>query len=931
MSKSTIDIQNIKDTLNLPSSTFAMRGNLMANEPIRYKRWDEEKKYQKMANANKGKRGFTLHDGPPYANGNIHIGHALNKILKDIVVKYNYFNGKDVSFTPGWDCHGLPIEQKVEEHINKTTKNFKELSILQIRELCYAHATEFVGIQEQQFKNLGVLSNFDNKYLTLQKNYESDIYNELVAICKNDLLIQRSKPVYWSWSAQSALAEAEIEYKDKESNSIYVAFKLKDNKELSNAKLVIWTTTPWTLLANEGISLHPDEEYIVTDDNFIVAKKLLANLKELGVVSGNEARKVDQKELENTYAINPLNDRDSKIMLGEHVTMDSGTGCVHTAPGHGEDDYKIGLKYNLEVTMPISANGTYDESVREKGLAKNPDDFVGKHIYKSEELIMELLGDALLYATKIKHSYPYCWRTSKPVIYRATKQWFIALDKPYGKDGKTLRERALSAIADIEFYPASGKNRLKSMIEARPDWCISRQRKWGVPIAFFINKNTKEVIKDNEVLEHIAEIFKTKGTNAWYEMSIEELLPKGSELNPDELEKTLDILDVWFESGSSQNAVLKNPIYEAGEHPADVYLEGSDQHRGWFQASLLVSLASSCVSPFKTIITHGFTMDAKGEKMSKSKGNVIDPDKIIKQFGGEILRLWVGMVEFSSDQKISNEILKQISEQYRKIRNTARYLLSNTGDLDEIIPLSNKDAYANIDKWILQRAKIVFDEVDELFGKYEYALGFNKLNSFLVSELSNVYLDVCKDKLYCDSANSKSAKASKSAMALIAQNLIHALAPVLTYTCDEIIEHAPKVIKGDAGDIFEFSKTTIDGFDDSDMSVDMDKLVEIKKVFNENIENLKANKVIKSTLELVVYSQNKDIFDVCFSACEDWLIVSEIVSSKLDGEVLAKFSVGDDEFEIYKSNKHKCPRCWKLNTNSEDELCSRCDDAVAKL
>ncbi len=906
-----------KQTILLPKTQFPMRGNLPQNEPKVYKKWDEEKVYDRMKVNRKGADSFTLHDGPPYANGHIHIGHALNKTLKDIIVKYHYFDGKSVRFTPGWDCHGLPIEQKVEEKIGGAKK--KELPKSKLRELCRNHATKFIDIQREEFKALGVIADWKKPYLTMDFKFEANIYRELINIAKQGLLVQRSKPVYWSWAAQTALAEAEVEYEDKVSPSIYVAFKLKNSDE----SVIIWTTTPWTLPANTGIALNGEETYVKTTDGFIIAKKLYNFCIENEIVTGEVVEDIDPSTLENTYATNPLNGRDSKIILGDHVMMDSGTGAVHTAPGHGEDDYKVGLKYNLDVIMPVGPNGAYDNTIVRENLLPNPEEFLNVNVFKANDKILELLGDALIKKVDLTHSYPHCWRTHKPIIFRATKQWFIAIDENYGKDENTLRENALKAIEDIKFYPAHGENRLTSMIENRPDWCISRQRDWGVPIAFFRNKLTDEIIYDEKVLNYVAMIFEMKGADAWYDMSIEELLYPGSGLNPDDLEKTMDILDVWFDSGSTQNAVLRSRNYDAGSYPADMYLEGSDQHRGWFQSSLLTSMASNEMAPYKSILTHGFTVDAKGEKMSKSKGNVVAPEKVMKQFGSEILRLWVAMSDYQSDLKISDEILKQMAEQYRKIRNTARFLMANIDDLDAIVEI---DQMGLTDKWILTRAKTVFDSIDTDFKEYDYSRGLNKLNNFLVADLSNIYLDICKDKLYCNDKNGIERRASQSAMAMILKSLIGTLAPILTYTMDELISYAPEFIKGDAKDIFDYEKYSIPAVESS---IDAQYLLEAKEKFNESIETLKKEKSIKSTLELVIYSESEKLDQLTSTEREDWFVVSKIIHHKEDDK-LATFEVDGDTFEVYKASKAKCPRCWKFRAKDEESLCQRCDEVVNK-
>ena len=904
-----------KESLLIPKTEFPMRGNLPNNEPVKYKQWDEKKVYEKMKRNRVGCESFTLHDGPPYANGNIHIGHALNKILKDIINKFHYFEGKSIRYVPGWDCHGLPIEQKVEEKIGSEKK--KILPKSKLRQLCRDHAAKFVDIQRTEFKQLGVIADWENPYLTMDFKFEANIYRELCAIAKQGLLIQRSKPVYWSWAAQTALAEAEVEYEDKTSPSIYVAFK----HESIDASIIIWTTTPWTLPANTGIALNGEEEYVKTSDKFIVAKKLYAEAKENGIIHGDILESINPKDLENTFALNPLNGRKSKVILGDHVLMDSGTGAVHTAPGHGEDDYKVGLRYNLEVLMPVDSEGKYDNTIVREKLLPNPEQYVGTHVFKANEIVMELLGEALLKRVDITHSYPHCWRTHKPVIFRATKQWFIAIDEVYGKNQKTLRDNSLDCLKDIKFYPEHGINRLSSMIENRPDWCISRQRDWGVPIAFFRNKVTDTIVYDEKVLNYVAMIFEQKGADAWYDLSIEELLYPGSGLNPNDLEKTMDILDVWFDSGSTQYAVLKSRNYDAGTPIADMYLEGSDQHRGWFQSSLLTSMASSEKAPYKSILTHGFTVDAKGEKMSKSKGNVVAPEKVLKEFGSEILRLWVAMSDYQSDLKISDDILKQMGEQYRKIRNTARFLLANINDLEE---LASTDTFGKLDLWIIKKAKIVFDGIDSDFKAYDYSRGLNKLNNFLVADLSNIYLDVCKDKLYCDGKNSVERRASQSAMAMITMSLIGTLAPILTYTMDELLSFAPEFIKNGAVDIFDYKKYVLPSLS-SDINEDI--LFEAKEKFNESIENLKKDKIIKSALELEIYTDSADILALPQIEAEDLFLVSCVLSKQL-ATPLVSFKVGESSFEVYKATKNKCPRCWKFSSEKEDCLCDRCHKVV---
>ncbi|HEX5709738.1 MAG TPA: isoleucine--tRNA ligase [Sulfuricurvum sp.] len=910
-----------KDTLLLPQTQFPMRGNLINNEPLRYASWITEDVYGRMKTNRKGAQSFTLHDGPPYANGNTHIGHALNKILKDIIVKYHYFNGKSVRFTPGWDCHGLPIEQQVEKKLGGKQKK-ELLSTAEIRKLCRAHAAEFVDIQRSEFKKLGVIADWDNPYLTMDYKFEANIYRTLCAVAKKGLLIERSKPVFWSWAERTALAEAEVEYEDKEDYSIYVAFELSDEAKVrvgieGNASIVIWTTTPWTLPANTGISLNPEETYVRTSDGYIVAQKRYEAMIEEGVLSGSVVQKIDAVKFENLYAINPLNGRPSHLVLGEHVLMENGSGCVHTAPGHGEDDYRIGLRYNLEVVMPVDETGCYDATLVKEKLLPNPETFVGMHIFKANEPILELLGENLLKVSKFRHSYPHCWRSHTPLIFRATRQWFISVDGVPEGETKTLREIAQAEVAKTVFYPETGRNRLNSMVENRPDWCISRQRDWGVPIAFFRIKATGEVILDEKTLNFTAMIFEMHGSDAWYAMEISELLYPGCPYKADELEKVTDILDVWFDSGSTWNAVLKSRNYDAGTYPADLYIEGSDQHRGWFQSSLFLSTAVEHIAPYKALLTHGFTVDEKGEKMSKSKGNVVAPDTVLKEYGSEILRLWVAMSDYQGDLKISGNILKQTAEQYRKLRNTFRIMLANLDGLEEIVAYSEM---GEIDKWIVAKAKEVFDETHRLFGEYNFVHGMSGLNYFIVNELSGVYIDITKDRMYCDAADSHTRRSTQSAMAIIARSMLGLIAPILTYTADEIFENAPAVIKGNARDIFDVIYASIDEvqshWDDANAKI-------VRVAFNEIVDGLKKEKVIKNTLELVISTTSPLLSAMKKEDIEEYLVISKWCACTLK-DVLGSFEIEGKTFNIALATKAKCPRCWKYHSVDEETLCERC-------
>lgn len=914
-----------KETLLLPVTDFAMRGNLTQNEPLRYKKWDDQNVYEKMKKNRKGAKSFTLHDGPPYANGHTHIGHALNKVLKDIIIKHNYFNGRSIRFTPGWDCHGLPIEQQVEKKLGGKAKK-ELLETAKVRELCRAHAQEFIDIQREEFKKLGVIADWNNPYVTMDYKFEANIYRTLCSVAKKGLLVERSKPVFWSWAERTALAEAEVEYEDKESHSIFIAFELSDEAKSKlgisgKAAPVIWTTTPWTIPANTGISLNPNEEYVLTTTGYIVAKELLNSLKEQGVLEGEIAQSFSAKLFENLLATNPLNGRASRIVLGEHVLVDNGTGCVHTAPGHGEDDYRVGLVYDLEVVMPVDETGCYDQTVVGLGLIPNAEDFVGMHIFKANDPLIELMGESVLKVSKFKHSYPHCWRSHTPLIFRATKQWFIAVDEKPEGESKTLREIALGEVEKTSFIPATGRNRLNSMVANRPDWCISRQRDWGVPIAFFRVKATGEVLLDEKVLNFVAMIFEMKGSDVWYSMSIAELLYPGCGYKPEELEKVTDILDVWFDSGSTWNAVLKSRNYDAGEYQADLYVEGSDQHRGWFQSSMFLSAAVEHKAPYKGVLTHGFTVDEKGEKMSKSKGNVVAPEKVLKEFGSEILRLWVASSDYQGDLKISDNILKQSAENYRKLRNTFRFLLANINDLESLTPVNEMSV---LDKWILNTASDVFANVHRSFSEYNFVHGMSLLNNFIVNELSGIYLDITKDRLYCDAKNSTHRRASQSAMAMITKTMLLLVAPILTYTADEIVENAPAIIKGSAVDIFDMQYEPLLACENS---FDGEFMDEVRMGFSEIVDRLKKEKVIKSTLELSLTTDSETLLALNKTEAEDWFVVSE-VSVMNDNPSLGSFKVGNDNFVITKATQAKCPRCWKYHSSDEESLCKRCESVL---
>lgn len=979
--------KDYKDTLILPKTDFPMRGNLPQKEPERYRTW-QEYAYRIMSQNKQTTKDsqvlqFTLHDGPPYANGHLHVGHALNKILKDFIVKLHYFQGKQAFFTPGWDCHGLPIEQQVS-----TDFESKKItpSKLEVRKACRAHAAKFIEIQKQEFLNMGIIGDFTHPYKTMDYHFEANIYRALVKIANQGLLIQRSKPIFWSWAARSALAEAEVEYKDKQSDSIFVAFPLESSaiKMLKIESLatnnspfvVIWTTTPWTLPSNVAIAFHPDEKYVLVKNGAIVAKKRYEELQAKKIIEGEILCELDSKSFERLKAINPLNKRESLLILADYVSMEDGSGAVHNAPGHGEDDYFSCLKYDLPVIMPVDDRGLFDSTVVKEKLFESAiaKEFEGMHVFKAQKRILEILKDckALLFHEEITHSYPHCWRTNKPIIFRATQQWFILMDKPYHQ-GKTLRQVALEQIDKTQFYPANGINRIRTMVQNRPDWCISRQREWGVPLAFFLNKQSGEPLLDSEVTDYTASLFEQYGCDVWWEKDIADLLPPSLKNKAHLYRKNMHILDVWFDSGSTWFAVL-NPTpesssieslstkaggdslshrYNSGFYPSSLYLEGSDQHRGWFQSSLLVSCAINYKAPFHSIVTHGFTIDEKSEKMSKSKGNVLSPSMIIEQNGSEIMRLWVALSDYHNDIKISQNILKQVAENYLKIRNTIRFLLANAQGLSAL----NFENLSPIDIWILYESKKAFTHIETLFNVYDFSKGFQILNGFITTNLSGIYLDICKDSLYCDSIDSAKRIAIQSVFGILANHILHLLAPFLTYTVDEALEYAETTIKGGAKNVFELEKIPMPNLEcyTNFREQDFTFLLELRSLFNEKVDRLKKDKVIKSSLELEIHlpqdffnnnslqsqSRLKDLI-IDFLMISDCIYEDANPITQLSQRCLFDFNLGKTILYVTKTHRIKCPRCWQFkvntavdsskidSTHSPEQVCRRCAEVLTQ-
>lgn len=768
---------NYKDTLLMPKTEFPMRGNLPNKEPEIQEEWAEKDIYQMVLERTKGRPTFILHDGPPYANGDIHMGHALNKILKDFIVRFKSMNGFHAPYVPGWDTHGLPIETALTK--NKKVKR-KEMSTAEFRKLCEEYAWKQIEGQRNQFKRLGVRADWDNPYVTLKPEYEAQQILVFGEMAKRGYIYKGLKPVNWSPSSESALAEAEIEYKDKRSPSIYVSFKVKDGKGVleNGEQFIIWTTTPWTLPANLGICVHPNLEYSVLQvgaERYVVASELVEQVaKTLGFEEYEVVKTLKGKELDTIVAEHPIYGRDSLVMLGDHVTTDAGTGCVHTAPGHGEDDFIVSMKYGLDVLCPVDEKGVMTEEAP---------GFEGLFYEDANKAITEQLEakGALKKLDFITHSYPHDWRTKKPTIYRATAQWFASI--------KDFREALLDNIKETKWVPAWGETRLFNMVRDRGDWCISRQRVWGVPIPVFYAENGEPIIKD-ETIQHVSQLFREHGSNIWFEKEAKELLPEGFTHpgSPNgEFTKEQDIMDVWFDSGSSHQAVLEER--DDLVRPADLYLEGSDQYRGWFNSSLSTAVAVTGKAPYKGVLSHGFTLDKEGRKMSKSLGNTIDPTKVAKQLGAEILRLWVSSVNYQADHPVSDDILKQVAEVYRKIRNTFRFLHGNLFDFNPAVNAVPVEELREVDQYILIKLNKLIDKVKKAYDDYEFAVVYHAIHNFCTIELSSFYLDFAKDVVYIEHADHPDRRSMQTVFYETLMALVKLTAPILPHTADELWSH----------------------------------------------------------------------------------------------------------------------------------------------
>ncbi|TFB23280.1 isoleucine--tRNA ligase [Filobacillus milosensis] len=909
-----------KDTLLMPQTEFPMRGNLPKREPEMQERWNQENIYEKVQNRTKGRPLFVLHDGPPYANGDLHMGHALNKILKDFIVRYKSMSGFHAPYVPGWDTHGLPIEVALTK--KKKIKR-KEMSIAEFRERCKDYALDQIDRQREQFKQLGVRGDWDNPYITLKPEFEAQQIKVFGEMAKRDFIYKGKKPVYWSPSSESALAEAEIEYQDKRSPSIYVAFDVSDGKGVldGDEQIVIWTTTPWTIPANLAIAVHPDLEYVVVEAdgrNFVIAHDLLNEVSEkLEWQEVNVVKTLKGAELEHVVAKHPIYDRDSLVILGVHVTTESGTGCVHTAPGHGEDDFWIGKQYGLDVLCPVDEKGVFTDEAP---------GFEGQFYDKANKEITEKLEaeGALLKLEFITHSYPHDWRTKKPTIFRATSQWFASV--------KDFRETLLEEIKNVNWHPEWGEVRMHNMVKDREDWCISRQRVWGVPIPVFYGEDGEPIITE-ETIEHVADLFREHGSNVWFEREAKELLPDGftHPSSPNgEFTKETDIMDVWFDSGSTHQGVLLER--EDLARPADLYLEGSDQYRGWFNSSLTTSVAVTGKAPYKGILSHGFTLDGEGRKMSKSMGNVMVPSKIMKQLGADILRLWVASTDYSADVRVSDNILKQVAEVYRKIRNTFRFLLGNLHDFNPATDAVADSDLEEVDRYMLIRLQETVRKVRKAYDDYEFSTIYHTVNNFCTVDLSSFYLDFAKDILYIEQANDHRRRSIQTVYYEMVVSLSQLLSPILSHTSEEVYQYIPGV-EEDSVQLTDMPEgRSVEG--EATIKQKWEDFMDIREDVLKALEEARADKVIGKSLEakLTIVPKDEATMDLLNSMehLHQYLIVSEVNLSQ--NHDLAK-SYNRVSVAVEKHEGEKCQRCWVSshtvgNNEKHPELCERCADIV---
>ncbi len=912
-----------KATLNLPKTSFAMKANLAQREPGFVKQWQSSNLYEQIRAARAGREKFILHDGPPYANGDIHLGHAVNKILKDIIVKSKTLSGFDAPYVPGWDCHGLPIEHRVEKKIGKAGVKVDHKTF---RQKCRDYAAKQVEGQKKDFIRLGVLGEWDNPYLTMDKQFEADIIRALGKIIENGHLQKGYKPVYWSVVGGSALAEAEVEYQDKTSFSIDVKFAVAEPAKLAevfqteaaeSASVVIWTTTPWTLPANQAVSVRDDIIYALVqagDEQLIVAEALVeAVMARSGKESYEVIATAEGAKLEHLKLQHPFNDRQVPVILGDHVTTDAGTGCVHTAPDHGVDDFNVAKRYGIETMNLIDDHGVYRDQVPL---------FAGEHVYKVDEKVVATLEEnhALLCQNKIVHSYPHCWRTKTPLIFRATPQWFISLTK------SGLQDMVLAAVDNVQWLPGWGKARIESMLANSPDWCISRQRTWGAPIALFVHKETQELHPQTpELIEQVAKLVEEQGMDAWFDLEPETLLGKGA----GDYQKVMDTLDVWFDSGVSHFAVLN--ARDNLQLPADLYLEGSDQHRGWFQSSLKTSLAINAVPPYKTVLTHGFLVDGEGKKLSKSGDNAVPPQEVLNDLGADILRLWVCATDFSGEMSATKEILKRSADSYRRIRNTARFLLSNLSDFNPAEDCVPADQLLSLDAWAVARAAELQEQLREDYDAYHLHLLYQKLHNFCSVELGGFYLDIIKDRAYTTQASSLVRRSAQTAMYHITEALVRWIAPVLSFTAEEIWAAMPQAER-------EPSVLLAEWYELPKVAGDMDywrQVAQVKSSVNKVLEEQRNQGVVGGSLsaDVTLYADGsmQELLEPLVGELRFVLITSKAQLKPLAEAPSDAVATDIDSLKVVvsKAAGNKCVRCYHVledvgEHSDHPELCGRC-------
>ncbi len=934
-----MDLRNVdlKATVNLPRTAFPMKANLPQNEPRILARWEEIGLYERIRRRRAGRPLYVLHDGPPYANGNIHLGTAFNKILKDFIVKSRSMAGFDAPFVPGWDCHGLPIEIRVDAELGERKAT---MTPVEIRAACRAYAARFVDIHRQEFKRLGVLGRWERPYLTMSPHYQSVIARAFVEFLDRGYVYKGLKPVHWCMSCRTALAEAEVEYEDRTSPSIWVRFPLSSSPEAIDPALagrrvwaLIWTTTPWTIPANMAIAWHPKYTYVAVEERgevYLLAKELLkATADVCGWIEHRILAEFPGSRLEGAVFRHPFLERDSVGILAEYVTLDQGTGAVHTAPGHGHDDYVIGRQYGISIYCPVDGEGRFYPAAGAEGTL--PEDLLGKTVWEANPVVTAILNQrgALLAEKTIHHSYPHCWRCHNPTIFRATEQWFI------GMEHNELRQKALEAIRTVRWLPAWGEERIAAMIATRPDWCISRQRIWGVPITVFYCARCRRPFTDRAVLERVVDLFAAHGADIWYERTAAELMGPGvkcPDCGSEEFEKEKDILDVWFDSGSSHLAVVNEE--EGLRWPADLYVEGSDQYRGWFHSSLLVGVGLRGASPYRQCATHGWTLDAEGRAMSKSLGNIIEPSEVVQNYGAEILRLWVASVEFTEDVRISETILTRLSEAYRKIRNTFRYALGNLYDFDPARDAVPPAEMLPLDQWILVRAEEVTRKCLGWYEELAFHRVYQALYNFATTDLSALYFDVLKDRLYTAARTSRARRSAQTALWRLTRALVRLLAPLMSFTTEEVWTHLVKPEDAPESvhlDLFPAPEELTAGLPEEARrrAADWDRLIEVRDSVLKSLEVARKEKFIGAPLEARVHLKaNGDLFPLLerYAAELPALFIVSQVSLEPDAET--QLAV-----DVYRAGGVKCERCWKytFDIGAHPDLptiCAACAEAV---